>query len=49
LLQALIATESGLTPRAVSPKGAMGLMQIMPATARRFGVAATARWPSSAS
>ena len=38
LLQALIATESGFDAAAVSPKGAIGLMQIMPNTARRFGV-----------
>ncbi len=38
LLQALIATESGFDARAVSPKGAVGLMQIMPATAERYGV-----------
>lgn len=38
LLQALIATESGFDPHAVSPKGAVGLMQIMPATAQRYGV-----------
>ena len=38
LLQALIATESGFDAGAVSPKGAIGLMQIMPATARRYGV-----------
>ncbi len=38
LLQALIATESGFNTGAVSPKGAVGLMQIMPATARRYGV-----------
>ena len=38
LLQALIATESGFDAGAVSPKGAIGLMQIMPDTARRFGV-----------
>lgn len=38
LLQALIATESGFDPDAVSPKGAVGLMQIMPATAQRYGV-----------
>ena len=40
LLQALIATESGFDAMAVSPKGAVGLMQVMPATAARFGVAA---------
>ena len=38
LLQALIAAESGFNSTAVSPKGAIGLMQIMPATARRYGV-----------
>ena len=38
LLQALIATESGFDTAAVSPKGAVGLMQIMPDTARRYGV-----------
>ncbi len=38
LLQALIATESGFNATAVSPKGAIGLMQLMPDTARRYGV-----------
>ena len=38
LLQALIAAESGFNHTAVSPKGAIGLMQLMPDTARRYGV-----------
>lgn len=40
LLKAVIATESGFNAHAVSPKGAVGLMQLMPDTARRFGVKA---------
>lgn len=43
LLQAVIATESGFDATAVSPKGAVGLMQVMPATAQRFGVSADAK------
>ena len=40
LLKAVIATESGFDAGAVSPKGAVGLMQVMPATAQRYGVSA---------
>ena len=43
LLKALIATESGFDAAAVSPRGAVGLMQVMPATAGRFGVSADRR------
>lgn len=38
LLHAVIATESGYAVRAVSRRGAQGLMQLMPATARSYGV-----------
>ena len=38
LLHAVITAESGYNPSAVSHKGAIGLMQLMPETARRYGV-----------
>jgi soluble lytic murein transglycosylase-like protein len=47
----VIAVESGFD-EAVSPKGAVGLMQLMPATAERFGVSASksaacsSNWPT---
>lgn len=45
LLRAVIAVESGFDPRAKSTRGAVGLMQLMPETARRFG--ATNRYDPS--
>lgn len=38
LVHSVIQVESNYNPYAVSPKGALGLMQLVPATARRFGV-----------
>ena len=38
LVQAVIQVESNYNPKAVSRKGALGLMQLIPATARRYGV-----------
>ncbi|NIM01267.1 MAG: transglycosylase SLT domain-containing protein [Acidobacteria bacterium] len=38
LIKAVALVESGFTETARSPKGALGLMQLMPATARRYGV-----------
>ena len=45
LLQAVIATESGFDTYAVSPKGAVGLMQLIPPTAARYGVKADKNAP----
>ena len=38
LVDLVIRMESGYNPRAVSPKGARGVMQLLPATARAYGV-----------
>jgi len=43
LVQAVIAVESGYDPGAVSDKGAVGLMQVMPATGERYGVTGDAK------
>lgn len=39
LVEAIASVESDFNPREVSPKGALGIMQVMPETAARFGVA----------
>lgn len=39
LVRAVVAVESAYEPEAVSPKGAIGLMQVIPATAERYGLA----------
>jgi soluble lytic murein transglycosylase-like protein len=43
LVKAVVAVESGFDPLAVSPKGAVGLMQVVPATGERYGLIADAR------
>ena len=43
LVKAIVAVESGYEPSAVSNKGALGLMQVIPDTAARYGVADDAK------
>ena len=43
LVKAMVAVESGYEPTAVSPKGALGLMQVIPETAARYGLADDAK------
>ena len=38
LVRSVMAAESGMAPGAISPKGAIGLMQLMPGTAQVLGV-----------
>ena len=47
LVHAVIHVESGYNPAARSPKGAIGLMQVMPDTAMRYGVRDPARSPEA--
>jgi hypothetical protein len=44
LVEAMVRAESAFDPVAVSVKGAVGLLQLMPATARRFGLASGDRY-----
>jgi soluble lytic murein transglycosylase-like protein len=44
LVQAVITVESNLDPSAVSAKGAQGAMQLMPATAARYGLTGPHAW-----
>jgi len=47
LLKAIITVESGFNARAVSPRGALGLMQITPASADRYASAEELRQPAA--
>jgi len=44
LLHAIVLAESAYDPRAKSRAGAVGLMQLMPGTAQRYGVSEQGRW-----
>ena len=44
LLHAVVLAESAYDPRAKSRAGAVGLMQLMPGTAERYGVSERGRW-----
>jgi len=44
LVEAVVSVESNLNPAAVSPKGAQGAMQLMPATAARYGLKDAHAW-----
>lgn len=47
LVHAVIAVESRYNPAARSPKGALGLMQVLPATALRYGIRNAAHSPAA--